>query len=69
MYIMHVKPWQSKHWVPPEGEVLGETDRAQLGLSQTQGGGYVKEGEGGMNRRQVGEMSGHQRRENIASDV
>lgn len=69
MYISHVAPWKSKHWVPPEGEVMGETDRAQLGMTLSQGGGYVKEGEDGMNRGQVGELSGHQRREDIASNV
>lgn len=30
MYIMHTVPWKSKGWVAPEGELLGETDRAFL---------------------------------------
>lgn len=29
-YIMHVKPWKSSSWQPPQGEELGETDRAHL---------------------------------------
>ncbi|KAJ8606795.1 hypothetical protein MRB53_040721 [Persea americana] len=30
MYVMHVPPWKSRNWVPPQGETLGETDAAYL---------------------------------------
>ena len=31
MYILHVKPWQSTKWTPPEGEELVTTDALTLG--------------------------------------
>lgn len=31
MYILHVKPWQSSSWVPPEGEDLVTADALTLG--------------------------------------
>lgn len=70
MYISGVKPWKSKHWVPPEGETMGEADRDMLGMTQSEGGGYHKEGEGiNMNSSRVGELPGHQRREDVANNV
>lgn len=59
MYLSGVKPWKSKHWVPPEGETMGAADRSMLGM-----GKEGESGEGG-----VGEMPGHARREDVASNV
>lgn len=58
MYVLKVKPWQSKGWMPPEGERLGEVDRERLGLVKTAGGGDEKveglgEGQGVVGREVV----------------
>lgn len=55
MYIMHVKPWQSKNWVAPQGEELGETDRA-----------YLTEGARGIRKDGMrGEGTGEERNESV----
>jgi SP family sugar:H+ symporter-like MFS transporter len=59
MYISHVAPRKSKSWVPPEGEMLGESDRRI--------GDYAKEG--ARDPADMNNVPGHSRRENIAHDV
>jgi len=55
MYIMHVPPWKSSNWVAPEGEELGQTDKAFL----TPGARKTNHGEG----------AGEERRESVDGEV
>ncbi|KAI9810810.1 MAG: hexose transporter hxt1 [Pycnora praestabilis] len=55
MYIMHVTPWKSSHWIPPPNEELITADRLNLtagarGIKKTNeaGTGAVEENEGVM---------------------
>jgi SP family sugar:H+ symporter-like MFS transporter len=38
MYILHVVPWKSSKWTPPEGEELATTDK----LALTPGAGGIR---------------------------
>ena len=45
MYLLHVKPWQSSKWEPPQGEDLISADR----LTLTRGArGITKKNEAGI---------------------
>ncbi|GAM87228.1 hypothetical protein ANO11243_052500 [Dothideomycetidae sp. 11243] len=54
MYVLHVKPWQSSKWTPPENEELVTTD----GLNLTSGARDI--------RKEPTNSQGDQRMENIA---
>jgi len=59
MYVMHVPPWKSSGWVAPEGEELGQTDKAFL----TPGARDIKK------EVSPGEGAGEERRESVGADA
>lgn len=55
MYVTRVTPWKSTGWVAPEGEELGQTDKAVL----TAGARDIeKDGVYGEERREIGNEGG-----------
>lgn len=66
MYITHVKPWKSKYWRAPEGELQSEKGDAWLGP----GGDGIEKGRnvGGDTKADLYGSGGNQRREQVVHE-